>query len=253
MDDERNFELIEVTRKRRPEKGGRHASAGGAARTDEPARAHRYANVDDPKGLHRRHAADAAPGGTQVAQADGSLHLEEVQGVDALAFHSADGHVRDANVSGETGRVHHSTHSSQEASHHTHHSGHVSQAASHHTHSSTHRSHRQYQDYGDVDLGPLPALDLDALTEEPAGQNAPAPARASGEDVYVKVMNRKYRKSSQLMIRIWIAVIILAAAVLLVLILSRTAMQDDLLPRPERESAFPSETAGEAETMRSNW
>ena len=64
MSEDRQLELVEVTRKKQTGNSGRTA-ASAAKQPGNPGsgQRHRYANVDDPYGLHRRRANGAASDG----------------------------------------------------------------------------------------------------------------------------------------------------------------------------------------------
>ena len=231
MSEDRQFELVEVTRKKQTGSSGRTAQKAAEQPGDSGSgQRHRYANVEDPYGLRRHRANGAASDGDflRAAQANSEkeirLHHEQTS---ESAWRTGE----DESGAPQTDRI-------------------GAPGETHRSHS--HSRGSRYRDYGTVSLGSLPRQDSDAADK--AADNLTSGTvseRPSGGDVYTRVMNRKYKGNSKKWIRIWIAVIVLVAALLLVFFFSRRTIEDTLLPKPNEES-LPEETFKEVETIQSN-
>lgn len=229
MSEDRQFELVEVTRKKRTGSPGRTApKAAEQPGNPDAGQRRRYANVDDPYGLRRRRANGAASDRDFLRAAQACSEQES-------RLHHEGG----PEAASRTGEPKSGTAQREPAE---------SSAEARRSHS--HSRGQRYHDYGSVTLGSLPQQDPVAgeTAENPVGIGSERP---SGGDVYTRVMNRKYKGKNKKLIRIWVAVVVLVAALLLAFFFSRRTVEDTLLPKPEVES-LPEETFQEAETIQSN-
>ena len=231
MSEDRQLELVEVTRKKQTGNSGRTA-ASAAKQPGNPGsgQRHRYANVDDPYGLHRRRANGAASDGDFLRATQASsekeirLHHETAAGDGRRAEASRPAAARPdrAGASGEAHRSH------------------------------AHSRGRRYHDYGSVSLGSLPQQDSAAAADSRADPSAGAASEhSSGSDIYARVMSRKYNGKRKQMRRIWIVIAVLLTVFLLAFFLTRRTVKDTLLPKPDVES-LPEETFRTGETIQSN-
>ena len=203
MEDRPDFELIEVSRKRRTDSG----SAGAARSAGGDGKVHRYANYADPNGVYLRRPGSAGSGADRDGQTQPSGKSE--------------GSVR--------------THSSGSA-----------------------RRGHPYKDYGTVNLGPLPQLDLDAVRKSPEGGAAqtpqPAASAAPGPDPYTAILSRKYTGKGKKKRGLLVALAILIVIAILALLFSFFSWNDpdrSVLPKPAQDS-MEEMTQEAPETVRSN-
>lgn len=177
MDEQPQFEMIEVSKKRR--------SASGFA---DGAGEHHHHHSDD-SGEHHHHSDGSY---------DGKQHHHHSDGSGAQAAEAGERR-RYANVDDPTGARRHASADS----------------------GSSHRR-REYRDYGSVNLGALPELDLDAVKRESDTPAVPAAVQTpAGADPYAPILKRKYRGTPK-RVGTWIVFSVLAAALILVLVLLLT-------------------------------
>ena len=177
MDEQPQFEMIEVSKKRR--------SASGFA---DGAGEHHHHHSDDSGEYH--HHSDGSY--------DGKQHHHHSDGSGAQAAEAGERR-RYANVDDPTGARRHASADS----------------------GSSHRR-REYRDYGFVNLGALPELDLDAVKRESDTPAVPAAVQTpAGADPYAPILKRKYRGTPK-RVGTWIVFSVLAAALILVLVLLLT-------------------------------
>ena len=188
MDEQPQFEMIEVSKKRR--------SASGFA---DGAGEHHHHHSDG-SGEHHHHQSDDS--GEHHHHSDGSYdgkHHHHSDGSGAQAAEAGERR-RYANVDDPTGAKR--RHASADSG-------------------SSHRR-REYRDYGFVNLGALPELDLDAVKRESDTPAVPAAVQTpAGADPYAPILKRKYRGTPK-RVGTWIVFSVLAAALILVLVLLLT-------------------------------
>ena len=188
MDEQPQFEMIEVSKKRR--------SASGFA---DGAGEHHHHHSDGSGEHHHHHSDDS---GEHHHHSDGSYdgkhhHHSDESGAQAA---EAGERRRYANVDDPTGAKR--RHASADSG-------------------SSHRR-REYRDYGFVNLGALPELDLDAVKRESDTPAVPAAVQTpAGADPYAPILKRKYRGTPK-RVGTWIVFSVLAAALILVLVLLLT-------------------------------
>lgn len=229
MPEDRQFELVEVARKKRTGSSGRTArKPAEQAGNPDAGQRHRYANVDDPHGLRRRRANGAVSDGDFLRAARESsgkeirLHHEEGPGSAGSTEEPKSGTAR--REPAERSAEPHRSHASGRG--------------------------RRYHDYGTVSLGSLPQAEPDSA-QKASDHPAAGAEHSSGGDVYTRMMNRKYKGKNKRLIRILIVIAVLVAALVLAFFFSRRTVGDTLLPKPDVES-LPEETFQEAETIQSN-
>ncbi len=190
MDEQPQFEMIEVSKKRR--------SASGFA---DGAGEHHHHHSDGSGEHHHHHSDGSYDGKHHHHHSDGSYdgkhhHHSDESGAQAA---EAGERRRYANVDDPTGARRHASADS----------------------GSSHRR-REYRDYGSVNLGALPELDLDAVKRESDTPAVPAAVQTpAGADPYAPILKRKYRGTPK-RVGTWIVFSVLAAALILVLVLLLT-------------------------------
>ena len=201
MDEQPQFEMIEVSKKRR--------SASGFA---DGAGEHHHHHSDGSGEHHHHHSDDS---GEHHHHSDGSYdgkhhHHSDESGAQAA---EAGERRRYANVDDPTGAKRRYANVDDPTG-----------AKRRHASADSGSSHRrrEYRDYGSVNLGALPELDLDAVKRESDTPAVPAAVQTpAGADPYAPILKRKYRGTPK-RVGTWIVFSVLAAALILVLVLLLT-------------------------------
>ena len=187
MDEQPQFEMIEVSKKRRSASGFADGAGEHHHHHSDGSGEHHHHHSDD-SGEHHHHSDGSY---------DGKHHLHS-DGSGAQAAEAGERR-RYANVDDPTGARRHASADS----------------------GSSHRR-REYRDYGSVNLGALPELDLDAVKRESDTPAVPAAVQTpAGADPYAPILKRKYRGTPK-RVGTWIVFSVLAAALILVLVLLLT-------------------------------
>ena len=198
MDEQPQFEMIEVSKKRRSASGFADGAGEHHHHHSDGSGEHHHHHSDD-SGEHHHHSDDS---GEHHHHSDGSYdgkhhHHSDESGAQAA---EAGERRRYANVDDPTGAKR--RHASADSG-------------------SSHRR-REYRDYGFVNLGALPELDLDAVKRESDTPAVPAAVQTpAGADPYAPILKRKYRGTPK-RVGTWIVFSVLAAALILVLVLLLT-------------------------------
>ena len=201
MDEQPQFEMIEVSKKRRSASGFADGAGEHHHHHSDGSGEHHHHHSDDSgehhhhsdgsyDGKHHHHHSDES--GAQAAEAGERRRYANVDDPTGAKR-------RYANVDDPTGARRHASADS----------------------GSSHRR-REYRDYGFVNLGALPELDLDAVKRESDTPAVPAAVQTpAGADPYAPILKRKYRGTPK-RVGTWIVFSVLAAALILVLVLLLT-------------------------------
>ena len=201
MDEQPQFEMIEVSKKRRSASGFADGAGEHHHHHSDGSGEHHHHHSDD-SGEHHHHSDGSYDGKQHHHHSDGSYdgkqHHHHSDGSGAQAAEAGERR-RYANVDDPTGARRHASADS----------------------GSSHRR-REYRDYGSVNLGALPELDLDAVKRESDTPAVPAAVQTpAGADPYAPILKRKYRGTPK-RVGTWIVFSVLAAALILVLVLLLT-------------------------------
>ena len=200
MDEQPQFEMIEVSKKRRSASGFADGAGEHHHHHSDDSGEHHHHHSDD-SGEHHHHS-DGSYDGKQHHHSDGS-GTQAAEAGERRRYANVDDPTgakrRYANVDDPTGARRHASADS----------------------GSSHRR-REYRDYGFVNLGALPELDLDAVKRESDTPAVPAAVQTpAGADPYAPILKRKYRGTPK-RVGTWIVFSVLAAALILVLVLLLT-------------------------------
>ena len=199
MDEQPQFEMIEVSKKRRSASGFADGAGEHRHHHSDGSDEHHHHHSDDSGEHHHHHSDDS---GEHHHHSDGSYDGEHHHHSDGSGAQAAEAGERRryANVDDPTGAKR--RHASADSG-------------------SSHRR-REYRDYGSVNLGALPELDLDAVKRESDTPAVPAAVQTpAGADPYAPILKRKYRGTPK-RVGTWIVFSVLAAALILVLVLLLT-------------------------------
>ena len=200
MDEQPQFEMIEVSKKRRSASGFADGAGEHHHHHSDDSGEHHHHHSDD-SGEYHHHSDGSYDGKHHHHHSDGSYdgkHHLHSDGSGAQAAEAGERR-RYANVDDPTGARRHASADS----------------------GSSHRR-REYRDYGFVNLGALPELDLDAVKRESDTPAVPAAVQTpAGADPYAPILKRKYRGTPK-RVGTWIVFSVLAAALILVLVLLLT-------------------------------
>ena len=201
MDEQPQFEMIEVSKKRRSASGFADGAGEHHHHHSDDSGEHHHHHSDD-SGEYHHHSDGSYDGKHHHHHSDGSYdgkqHHHHSDGSGAQAAEAGERR-RYANVDDPTGARRHASADS----------------------GSSHRR-REYRDYGSVNLGALPELDLDAVKRESDTPAVPAAVQTpAGADPYAPILKRKYRGTPK-RVGTWIVFSVLAAALILVLVLLLT-------------------------------
>ena len=200
MDEQPQFEMIEVSKKRRSASGFADGAGEHHHHHSDGSGEHHHHHADD-SGEHHHHS-DGSYDGKQHHHSDES-GAQAAEAGERRRYANVDDPTgakrRYANVDDPTGSRRHASADS----------------------GSSHRR-REYLDYGFVNLGALPELDLDAVKRESDTPAVPAAVQTpAGADPYAPILKRKYRGTPK-RVGTWIVFSVLAAALILVLVLLLT-------------------------------
>ena len=211
MDEQPQFEMIEVSKKRRSASGFADGAGEHHHHHSDGSGEHHHHHSDD-SGEHHHHSDDS---GEHHHHSDGSYdgkhhHHSDESGAQAA---EAGERRRYANVDDPTGAKRRYANVDDPTG-----------AKRRHASADSGSSHRrrEYRDYGFVNLGALPELDLDAVKRESDTPAVPAAVQTpAGADPYAPILKRKYRGTPK-RVGTWIVFSVLAAALILVLVLLLT-------------------------------
>lgn len=201
MDEQPQFEMIEVSKKRRSASGFADGAGEHHHHHSDGSGEHHHHHSDD-SGEHHHHSDGSYDGKHHHHHSDGS-GAQAAEAGERRRYANVDDPTgakrRYANVDDPTGARRHASADS----------------------GSSHRR-REYRDYGFVNLGALPELDLDAVKRESDTPAVPAAVQTpAGADPYAPILKRKYRGTPK-RVGTWIVFSVLAAALILVLVLLLT-------------------------------
>ena len=214
MDEQPQFEMIEVSKKRRSASGFADGAGEHHHHHSDGSGEHHHHHSDD-SGEYHHHSDGSYDGKHHHHHSDGSYdgkqHHHHSDGSGAQAAEAGERR-RYANVDDPTGAKRRYANVDDPT------------GARRHASADSGSSHRrrEYRDYGSVNLGALPELDLDAVKRESDTPAVPAAVQTpAGADPYAPILKRKYRGTPK-RVGTWIVFSVLAAALILVLVLLLT-------------------------------
>ena len=213
MDEQPQFEMIEVSKKRRSASGFADGAGEHHHHHSDDSGEHHHHHSDD-SGEHHHHSDGSYDGKHHHHHSDGSYDGEHHHHSDESGAQAAEAGERRryANVDDPTGAKRRYANVDDPT------------GARRHASADSGSSHRrrEYRDYGFVNLGALPELDLDAVKRESDTPAVPAAVQTpAGADPYAPILKRKYRGTPK-RVGTWIVFSVLAAALILVLVLLLT-------------------------------